>query len=112
MSEESTCDEAFIQMFENSVKTKRLTDCELLIEICEAFFDHEICTWKDALLNELMMRFEAAVRQKTTSGGFICDAKVLAGWSDDPHLEKEVETRLRVTQFFRVLFAARLSKEF
>lgn len=110
MSEKITSEEAFIQMFENSVKTKKLTDGELLVEICEAFFDHEIQSWKDALLNELMLRFEAEVRHRATLGGLTRNVKELAGWSDNPHLEQTLESRLLMTQFFRALFATRFPK--
>lgn len=46
MCEENTAEEAFIQMFENSIKAQKLTDGELLIEVCDASFDHEFILGK------------------------------------------------------------------
>lgn len=88
MSEKITGDAAFIQMFENSVKAQELTDGELLDEVCLAFSDHEIHSWKDALLTELTTRFQAAIGLEATPSGLTWDGNKSKDGSDNPNTEQ------------------------
>lgn len=55
-------------MYVNSMKTSRLSNERLIFEIFDAFAEDEVESWRDALLNELVVRFQQIARAHGTAG--------------------------------------------
>lgn len=57
---------ALIVMYANSMKASRLSNERLVLEVFDAFADEEIQSWRDALLNELVIRFQSIANKCST----------------------------------------------
>ena len=72
-------DDALLNLIRNSVKVSILSDGELIDDCLEEFSDLDITSRKDALLQEVLTRFQKAVCLEQTPKGITADGEPIEG---------------------------------
>lgn len=66
LSDESELERTLMVMYENSMRASRLSNEHLVLEVFDAFANEDLQSWRDALLNELVTRFQTMAHGCTT----------------------------------------------